>query len=187
MKKKSILICVVSLLLTGCSGPAANPQPVRINIEGGGEFPSYLAGTWRAEEQKLEMVVKPDGTIASATVGMGRMKLEPGKTKKVPLIYKGKGVYSPGEWFATYNPVTRYLIVQLSLKHFAAKIGDNLVEGQTSDTFTGTITPDGKSWLVDWTTYANCKAHAESQKEFVLEGDPDGETTTAVFIKTEPK
>ena len=61
--------CAVLLsALAGCQSPAANKSDVEVIIEGGGEFPLFLAGTWKADKNNWQLVFEPNGVISSAIV-----------------------------------------------------------------------------------------------------------------------
>ena len=55
-----------------------NSPEVRI-IDGDGRFPSFIAGTWRADRGGWEIVFEPDGKISSAVVSLGRVRIRPGQ------------------------------------------------------------------------------------------------------------
>jgi len=80
MKRLVVLAgCAVILLgLAGCQntgggdrgvGPAPTRGDVEVIIEGGGEFPEFLVGTWKDEKRGWEFVFEPDGTISSVVMG----------------------------------------------------------------------------------------------------------------------
>jgi len=178
-----LLICLtcVSALLGGCHGFAKKSR-VDVIVEGEGDFPEELAGTWRADKQGWEIVLEPDGKISSAVISLGRIRLEPGKTTKVPMIRDGEGIFTPGDWLVHYNPANRELTVKLTLEKFRAVSGDQIIEGKSTDVFAGPISQDGKSWQVDWTGFPDYTAHTEENPNFKLTSEESGEGIANSFI-----
>ena len=186
MKQLVVLIgCAVVLLgFVGCQ--SAN-KGVEVIIEDGGQFPEFLVGRWKAYGKSgWEFVFKPDGTISSIIHSLGRVRLKPGQVTTVPMKMGGKSVYEPGQWFVYYTPATRELTVKIILKSFYAEVGGGIVEGKSKDIFTGKIDEDGKTWLVDQTSFPDYTAHTDKYPNFRMAEDPNtGITITLTFEKVE--
>jgi hypothetical protein len=45
-----------------------NEVAVEVAVEGGGQFPEFLTGKWKADEGGWEFVFEPNGTISSAVI-----------------------------------------------------------------------------------------------------------------------
>ena len=82
MKRFVLLLVYIFLAaaLAGCQNSAAYKNGVEVTVDGDGQFPAFLVGTWKAEEGGWEFVFEPDGKISSAIVSIGRVKLQPGRT-----------------------------------------------------------------------------------------------------------
>lgn len=188
MNRVLILLCCVflSLTLTSCRNPDNN---VKVIIEGNGQFPEFLVGTWKAEVRSgWEFVFEPDGTISSAVVSMGRVRLKPGEVTTIPMKMDGKSIFEPGEWLVNYSPAGRELTVKISLKNFYAEFGRGVIEGKSTDIFIGEVSEDGNSWAVDWTSFLDCTAHTDEYPNFDLSTDPEyGESKTLIFEKVTPE
>lgn len=183
MKQLLVFTGFVVLLsvLVGCQ---TAHRGIEVIIEGGGEFPESLAGVWKADKKGWEFVFEPDGTISSAVITMGRIRMKPGEVTTVPMKMGGKGVYEPGEWIVYYAPVGRELMVQISLKNFYVELGENSLEGKSTDIFNGPISQDGKLWQANWTSYFDYVAHTTEYPDFPMSEDPNiGISQILIFEK----
>lgn len=133
------------LLLAGC---APLQRDMRVTVAGGGEFPDELAGTWRSEDGKWEVILEPDGEIREALIPLGDIRLQPGKVLTFPTRFEGKGIFEPGLWEVNYAPKTRELTVTLEIKHFYQDVGNHSVEGFQTDVLAGFINDEGR-WIVE--------------------------------------
>ncbi|MDH4240322.1 MAG: hypothetical protein OEW48_12235 [Phycisphaerae bacterium] len=180
-----LLVCGLSVFqLGGCQGLSGEKSGVEVIIEGGGGFPEFLVGVWRADKGGWEFVFEPDGTISSAVVGLGMVRMKPGEVTTVPMKMGGKGIYEPGEWVVHYIPAGRELMVRISLKNVYVKMGDSVLEGNSTDVFAGPILKDDKVWQVNWTSFPDYIARTADNPNFKISEDPDyGLSKTLIFEK----
>ncbi|MHC4499923.1 MAG: hypothetical protein ACYS21_12505 [Planctomycetota bacterium] len=172
MKQLVVFVgCVVFLLAsTGCR---SNDRGIEVIVEGGGKFPQSLVGIWRADKEGWEFVFEPDGTISSAVISLGRVRMRPGQITTVPMKLGGKGVFEPGEWFVHYAPAHRELTVKIALENVRIGLARPVLDGSSEDVFVGRVSEDGKSWHVDWTSFFNYVAHTDEYPDFVMSEDPN--------------
>ncbi|HEG43267.1 hypothetical protein LCGC14_2935470 [marine sediment metagenome] len=183
MRCISLLLVIVALSgLTGCQGPAANLKPVEVFIDGDGEFPAFLVGTWKAYKLPWEIVFEEDGTISSAVINMGRQRIIPGQIKTIPLREGGEGVYEPGQWLVRYVPDTRELMVDIVIDHMRMEKSGQIIEGKAADTFIGTISEDGRSWTADWDTFYDYTAYTPEPTKLTSGPDRDS-VVRIIFLK----
>ena len=125
--KQLVILAGFAVLLLGLAGcqkanrgvdPAPPRGGVEVIIEGGGEFPEFLVGRWKADKYDWQFVFEPDGAISSAVISLGRVRMKPGEITTVPMKMGGKGVFEPGKWMVHYAPAARDLTVEISLKNF---------------------------------------------------------------------
>jgi len=182
--KQLMLLAGFVVLLAPLAGCQNTNRGVEVIIEGDGEFPEFLVGEWKADKDGWEFVFEPDGTISSAVISLGRVRLKPGEVTTVPMKMGGKGVFEPGEWMVHYAPAGRELTVKISLKNFYVELGKGVVEGKSTDIFAGPISQDGKVWQADWTGFPDYTAHTAEYPNFNLsEGTDAGISKTLVFEK----
>jgi len=188
MKRLLVLTgCTVLLLSGGCQPSNRSKKPMEVIIEQGGPFPSFLVGTWRADTDGWEFVFGPDGTISSAVIALGRVKLIPGQVTTIPMRKGGKGIFEPGQWLVHYDPASRELTLQISLKHFHAELGKDVLEGKCTDIFVGQISKDGKVWPVVWTAFPDYTAHTAKYPNYKLDTDLEyGMSKALIFEKVLP-
>ena len=184
--KQLVLLAGFALLLSVLAGCQTANRGVEVIIEGGGEFPEFLVGEWKADKHGWQFVFEPDGAISSMVHTMGRIQLKPGQVTTVPMKLGGKGVFEPGKWMVHYAPADRELTVKIILKNFYAELGEDVVEGKSTDVFAGPVSQDGKVWLADWTSFPDYTAHTAEHPNFNLsDGTDSGITKSLVFEKVE--
>jgi hypothetical protein len=182
------LCCLVFMLLVGCSNFGERKNCVEVIVDGDGQFPPQIVGTWKANDGGWEFVFERDGSISSAVISLGRVKVKPGETTTVPMILGGRGTFVPGKWTVEYIHQQRKLIVEIVIEHFRAELGDNIVKGKTHDIFVGSVSPDGRLWWADRFSYPEYVADTGKYHNYALPSDPnDNPRESLIFQKvTEP-
>jgi len=182
--KQLMLLAGCCIILSGLAGCQNAKRGVKVIIEGGGEFPEFLVGEWKADKDGWEFVFGPDGTISSAVISLGKVRIKPGEVTTVPMKMGGKGVFKPGEWMVHYVPAGRELTVKISLKNFYVELGESVLEGKSTDIFAGPISQDGKVWQVDWTSFPYYVARTAEHPSFIMSEDTDyGISKILIFEK----
>jgi hypothetical protein len=181
-----LLLCGSVSLLAGCGHPPNDRAAgTRVAAEDHLPFPDTLAGTWKADRDGWEFTLAPDGSIASAVISLGRVRVVPGRTSEVPTKTGSTATFTPGPWTVQYDPRTCALTIRITMAHVHVDLGGNLLEGSSSDVFTGPVAPAGNTWKAEWTTFTHYTAHTPEGKSFDLSGDPVyGETYPLTFTKT---
>lgn len=192
MKRLTVLsVCAAILLgLTGCRGGSSNGSieagTSNKNADAAVEVPEVLAGTWKCAEEKLEIVLEPNGTISSAVAPFGKLKMRPGETvevNNVDIAYRG--VFKAGTWNVFYAPAERELTVELPLEHYRVEINGQVLEGKSSDILTGKVSEDGKTWQADWFAFPEYYVTAGVYKNYKMPSDSnDSFVSTLIFHKT---
>lgn len=168
------LLCGLSVLLHGgCHRSVQDRPAVEVRIEGDGQFPEFLVGTWKADKGGWEIVFEPNGTISSAVVSLGRVRIKPGQTTTVPMKLGGKGVFEAGPWAVEYLPERRELTVEIAIASFRVELGDGVVKGRTLDVFTGSISADGRSWWANRFSFPEYVADTKKYRDHKLIVDPN--------------
>jgi len=165
MKQSLVLAgCVVILsMLFGCqktnTGTGLNTdRRVDVTVKGGGSFPKSLVGRWKDQEKGWEFVFRPDGTISSAVIDSGMIRVKPGTPLATKVLKNGgKAVYKLGKWTVQYTPEKRELSVQVVVEHFQIGRGPESLEGKSTDWFIGPVSADSKTWKADWFTFPKYK------------------------------
>ena len=189
MKRLSVLL-VFSLsvfLLSGCQDSARNKRDVEVIIDGDGHFPASLAGRWKADKGGWEIVFETDGTISSASVSLGRVKMIPGQVTTVPMQLGGQGIYEPGQWTVQYAQEQRELIVEIAIDHFRVELGDNVLQGQRRDFFIGPVSQDGKLWQPEWFSFPEYIADTKKYHNYKLPFDPDDNPGESLIFEKVPE
>jgi hypothetical protein len=171
------------VLIGGCSRPLKDEaETVRVIVEGGGKFPSSLAGQWQASQHGWEFQLEPDGRISSAVISLGRVRVVPGQTATMPTRSGNEAVFTPGLWTVHYAPITRELTVKITMDHVRVEMAGNILEGSSTDTFVGPISPEDGLWQVQWTTFTRYAARTPESTSFDMSTDPTyGEARPLTF------
>ncbi len=130
--KALLLLVGCMVILSGLAGCQSGGKAVEVIIAGDGQFPSCLAGTWKAD-YGWQITFEDDGDISSSVIALGAVRITPGETSVVPMKLGGEGVYEPGTWIVQYDPEDRSLNVEVVIKAFRAELGDDILEGTTID------------------------------------------------------
>jgi len=173
------------VLIGGCSRPLQEAAgAVKVIVEGGGQFPSSLAGRWQASQHGWEFELEPNGRIAWAILSLGRVRVVPGKTTTLPTQSGQQAVFTPGPWTVHYIPSTKELTVEIIMEHVRVEMGGNILEGSSTDTLVGPVAASNHAWQVQWTTFTRYVAHTPDGASVNLSTDPTyGETKSLTFEK----
>jgi len=184
MKRLVALVGCVVLLFSGCQGLSRDKKKaVEVIIEGGGEFPQFLAGAWKADKHGWEFVFERDGTISSAVIDNGMIRVTPSERVATrPLRGGGKGVYELGQWAVQYSPDNRELAVEVVVEHYNLDMVSFGLEGHSTDWFVGPVSEDSQMWEAEWFTYRKTTAWGPETLEFPFDPN-DNPVDTLVFRK----
>lgn len=179
------ILCVALLAGGGCAG-SMGANPVTVTVEGGAPFPAALAGRWQADQDGWEFLFEPDGQIPSVVLSLGRVPISPGHTTTTDTVDGSEATFTPGPWAVHYDPDTRTLTVTLAMEHIRIPMEENVLEGSSTDTFSGPLSPDLSTWQVEWTTFTRYTARLGDVITVNLSTDEEyGETKSLVFERTE--
>ena len=180
-------LCLVGVVvLAGCHhGSTASSTGVRVIVEGGGPFPRALAGRWKADRDGWEFVLDAQGRIVSAVHSLGRVSITPGRKATLPTRSGGEGLFQPGLWTVYYLPDARQLTLRIAMDHVRVEMGGAVLEGDTTDTFSGTIAPAEGVWQTQWTAFNNYTIRTPDGQTKDLSTDGTyGENKAVTFQKT---
>ncbi len=169
-----LLLCALfAFLLSGCQPSVRDEAAVEVTIDGDGQFPDFLVGAWKADKGGWEIVFEPDGTISSAVVSLGRVRLKPGQVTTVPMQLGGKGVFEAGPWTVQYSHEKRELAVEIVIAGFRVELGDSVVKGRRLDFFIGSVSGDSRSWWANWFSFPDYVADTKKYRDHKLTFDPN--------------
>jgi hypothetical protein len=169
-----LLFCGMGICtFMGCPLRVVERPSVEVIVDGGARIPDDLVGVWRADSGGWEFVIEQDGTISSAVVSLGRVRLEPGRRTIVPMKMGGKGVFKAGQWTVHYSYERRELTVEITIEDFRVELGEDVLKGSTMDLFTGNVSPDGRSWWANRFSFPQYVADTKEHRDFELIVDPN--------------
>jgi hypothetical protein len=179
-----LLVYFFSLFLPiGCRSFVESERGVEVIIDGDGQFPAFLVGTWESDNGAWEIVFEPDGKISSAIVSLGRVRMKPGQRTIVPMKMGGKGVFEPGQWAVQYSQEQRELIVEIVIDRFRVEFGDSVLQGRTRDFFVGSVSGDGTSWWADRFSYPEYVADTKTYHDYKLPFDPNDNPRASLLFQ----
>jgi len=181
-----VSLCIVIVALAGgCRSVSVKATSgIDVQIEGHGEFPAALAGRWKADRDGWEFVFDSDGRIVSAVLSLGRVRITPGHKATLPTRGGGEGLFEPGPWTVHYLPDTDQLTLKIAMDHIRIEMAGTVLEGKTTDTFSGTISPADGVWQTQWTAFNNYTVRTPDGQTKNLSTDQTyGETKALTFQK----
>ncbi len=183
MKRIFLIVCFLLVLFLGNCQKHKNS--IEVTIQGSEQFPAFLVGTWKADKGGWEIVFEPDGTISSAVISLGNVRMKPGQTTTIPMKLGGKGVFEPGTWTVQYLHKQRELIVEIVIENFHTELNNEIVRGNTRDFFIGPVSNDGKLWWVERYTFPEYIVDTETYHNYKLPFDPnENPWESLIFEKT---
>jgi len=143
-----VLFCVL-VVLAGCEG---GPGGKSSQKSGRAVLPADIAGTWKAPYKPgpWEIVLSPEGTVASAVIPMMTAEIKPHKITKVRMLDDTYSTIKGGEFVVEYEPSTRELFVSIEVEEFHIVFLENRLEGNSMYRFVGPVSEDGKVWMADF-------------------------------------
>jgi hypothetical protein len=181
-----LIFCFSVFLPGGCRSVVENESGVEVIIDGDGQFPVFLVGTWKSDDGAWEIVFEPGGKISSAVVSLGRVRMKPGQTTIVPMKLGGKGVFEPGQWTVQYLQEQRELIVEITIDRLRVEFGESVLRGRTRDFFVGSVSEDGTSWWADRFSYPEYVADTKTYHDYKLPVDPNDNPHESLLFQKVP-
>ena len=185
MKQLVILAgCAVFLsVITGCQ----NANTGAGNGAGAnGKFPKVMVGVWEAEltkRSKWGIKFEADGSIPKVIHSVaGPVTLARGQIYEKGPDEGTYAVFAMGPCETEYIAGTRILKVKIVLDHFKMVLPNGELEGRTEDYFQGPVSADGKTWDVEWRSYAWLEG-AEPPDADLIEANPVPLDFTKLDIK----
>jgi hypothetical protein len=145
MKKVVFSVLSVIFLFAGCQSENIR-QPKTAAVL----FPSEIAGVWKAEDSPWQIEISKKGQVVSAVIPMGTVKVWPNQETIMETEDGKKSRWTAGGFDAQYLPKERKLEVTIEMWEIHIVLGDDVLDGNSTDIFTGHISEDGKVWDTTW-------------------------------------
>ena len=139
----SVLLISLSLIIIGCQDNTV--QPGHKVTSDKKTFPEFLAGTWIGDQLGWELTIEPNGSISSAIVAFGQMRMEPNKKLDVEARDGGHGAYETGDFVIEYDTESREITVLLDLKDIYMYMVKAELKGSIEYLISGTVSEDQKT------------------------------------------
>lgn len=189
MKRLVILLWFAVLVssLAGCRNGSKSSEAIDIIIVGGGKFPKYLVGKWKPDNAGWEFVFEPDGSISSAVIDSGLLRVRPMSERiaTIPLIDDGIGTYELGKWMVQYSHADRVLTVEVVVDHFHLDLKTYGLKGHSTDLFIGPVSEDWQTWQAEWFTFPTVFTLTPQPEELPFDANDNPKET--FFFRKLPK
>lgn len=151
-KKILVLVVLCTAVFSGLWGCQNANRGNEAIIEGGGEFPEFLVGTWQPDKSRWILTFEPDGRISKMR-HVGGMEFDVAEGGLVEQWRDSiEAIYALKTCETRYNRQTRELSVTVVVDPFIISSVDDSMEGSFHDCLTGRVSQDGTTWNVAWTS-----------------------------------
>jgi len=171
---------ILIILLGSCQ---ADKKAIEVIIDGNGQFPERLAGTWKSDNGVWEINLEPDGTISSAVISLGSVRIKPGEITTIPMRLGGQGIFKPGLWTLWYLQRQRELSVEITIDEFRTELGQDVIRGKTRDILTGPVSQDGSIWQAERFSYPEYIVDTKMYKNYNLPVDANDNPKESLLFK----
>ncbi len=144
--KQLLMLLVFALCVLPELGGCREQVSYKNNVGDLSEFPQFPAGTWKADKDGWELVFEPNGTISSAVIPLGRVRIRPNQTTKIQGRLGEPGIFEAGDCVLEYGPESGKISITIDMKHIYAEISGGILDGTCEYFITGSIQKDRKTW-----------------------------------------
>jgi len=168
---------MLAIFLSGCQGQHEkigdpNKQVILIGTK---HFPASLAGTWRSEEEKVEVTLDKNGRLKEAVITPGWINVTPNHTTTVEMKNGSMGIYQVGDCPVTYIKESNELTVEINVERIYIPFPSDHIEGSVKQVFVGHLNPEMNEWQATWFNLFDYGPR--------LPMDPNGLGSPITFIK----
>jgi hypothetical protein len=186
MKRRlfNIIFCFMLGVLCGCQKTQkiqSIEDGLDIEVLGGTTFPIELAGTWRCQENKWEIIIEENGTVSWVLNPLGGAWMEPGKKLEVPMKMNRISTYDVGEWKAVYDHKTSFFTIEIIIPYFEIGMGMNTLHGDSVDIFSGRMDAEKEVWEAEWFSTATYIVSTKELGEHELDMSDDPNKGVVIF------
>jgi hypothetical protein len=151
MKRLScISFCFVLIvsILTSCQEPTDSKIHTDGAIQSSKQFPGFVTGTWKGNDWGWEIVLAPDGTVISAVIALGQVRIKPNQTTEVQGRKGEPGIFEAGDCEVEYDIESREMSVSIEMKRVYMDMG-SIVDGTCRYFLVGGFSEDRKIWYTE--------------------------------------
>jgi hypothetical protein len=142
----SFCFVLIVSILTSCQEPTDSKIHTDGAVQSSKQFPGFIAGTWKGDKLGWEIVFAPDGTITSAVIALGQVRIKPNQITEVQGREGEPGIFEAGDCEVEYDIESREMSVTIEMKRVFAEIGRGTLDGTCGYFIVGGILEDKKTW-----------------------------------------
>jgi hypothetical protein len=153
--KQFVVLALFSIVTAGLTGCQNDNKVNGSTVDGGGDFPEFLAGTWKADKYNWQIRFEKDGRISAIVHNIWALPID---INEGGFFTEGPdegthALFIIGPCEAEYDANTCELHVKIVLDHFSIKLPQGSLEGRSEDFFEGPVSEDGTTWKAEWKNY----------------------------------
>ena len=165
--KRQVIVLLLGMVLLGPFGCNNTKNGLLNTKDSENQFPSLPVGSWKADNAGWELNFDDAGAITAMKHYFVSVPIDMEQRGAYEQLRgEAYGIYLLGPCTAQFEPATRELKVKIIMDHFRVELPIGVGEGTMTDTLTGPVGPQGKTWEVNW--------HSLVQFEDVDTVDPNG-------------
>ena len=142
-------IALCTTILVALAGPGCR-ELQQVPEEEKPEVEARYAGEWQATNGQWTLCFAPDGTLESAVIPLGNVRIRPKKVTHITMKDDQTSSIKAGPCDVKYSPETRNLYARIPLEDVHIVYENNVIDGNQVDQFMGAISEDGQTWVADW-------------------------------------
>jgi hypothetical protein len=144
------LFCLVFTLsiLAGCQESTNSKIHTDGAVQSSKQFPEFIGGIWKGDAWSWEIVFAPDGTVTSAVIALGQVRIKPNQTTEVQGQKGEPGIFEAGDCEVEYDIESREMSVSIKMKRVYMDMG-SIVDGTCEYFLVGGFSEDGKIWYTE--------------------------------------
>jgi len=168
---------VLAIFLSGCyeQSQKTSDHNKPVILIGTKQFPASLAGTWKSEEEKVELTIDKSGILKEAVITPGWVSVKPNHTTSVEMKDGSKGIYQVGDCTVTYIQESNELTVEINVERIYIPFPSDHIEGSVKQAFVGHLNPEMNEWQATWFNLFDYGPR--------LPMDPNGVGSLITFVK----
>jgi hypothetical protein len=117
------------LILAGCQDTGKTAKEIDLVFQDRNDFARALAGAWQAEDSPWEIAFAPDGTLSSAVIPLGKVRIRPNKATKVKGYRGEPGIFQAGSCPVYLEPQSRQISIQIPMERVYAQFASSSLDG----------------------------------------------------------
>ena len=105
-----------------------------------------MVGEWKGDKFGWEIVFDADGTVSSAVIALGQVRIKPNQITEVQGRKGEPGIFEAGDCDVNYNPKNHEISINIEIKRAYMEIGGGVLKGPCQYFIIGSVLEDEVAW-----------------------------------------